>query len=65
MIILRLLKMPRGEAPEILRVTSRRVKSDSCHAREKASGPDRWRWAFFSCLNNSPVHNNGLAGDVV
>jgi hypothetical protein len=32
----------------ILRVASRRVRSNSWHAREKVSGPDSNRWPFFS-----------------
>ena len=32
--------MPRCKAPEVLRVASRRIRSNSWHARETVSGPD-------------------------
>jgi len=34
--------MPRYEAPEILRVASRRKRSDSCHADELVSRPEAY-----------------------
>jgi len=34
--------MPRYEEPEILRVASRRIRSDSCHADEFVSRPEAY-----------------------
>ena len=34
--------MPRRKAPEILRVASRRIRSDSCHANELVSRPEAY-----------------------
>jgi hypothetical protein len=43
--------MPRCKAPEVLRVASRRIRSDFCHAAKTVRRPENGsRWAFFSIL---------------